>query len=73
MRALRGTLLCLNWVVVAALGLAPLWLRRFGTVTVWVDPPEYQATVQATLVGVFLLLVVVLSVSTWRFIRSARA
>lgn len=72
MRAFLGVLLGLLWVLVAALGSVSLWLQRFGTVTLWVDPPEHRATVQRMLVGAFLLLVVALSVSTWRFVRSAR-
>jgi hypothetical protein len=51
MRTLGAVVLALLWTVALVLYSAPIWLRHFVSVDVWVEPPEQASAVRLALIG----------------------
>jgi hypothetical protein len=73
MRTLGSGILVLLWALAAVLYSAPIWLPRFGSVSMWVDPPDQAWIVRVVLLGLSLIPLLLLGLFTWRFMHSARA
>jgi hypothetical protein len=73
MRTLGFGILGLLWALAAVLYSAPIWLARFGSMSMWVDPPEQAWIVRLLLISLSLIPLLVLVLATWRFVHSARA